>query len=50
MPCADRTCASLDHLPSPTGWKDRSRFLNVIVAVIDVLQEALEMRHPVSNQ
>jgi hypothetical protein len=49
-------CASLDHLPTQARWLDRSAFLKAIVAVIDVLQEALEMRraahrrYPFNNQ
>jgi hypothetical protein len=44
MPCANQTCATLDHLPTQTRWLDRSTFLKAIVAVMDVFQEALEMR------
>ena len=44
MPCANQPFASLDHLRSQTRWRNPSRFLDVIVAVIDVFQEALEMR------
>jgi hypothetical protein len=44
MPCANQSCGSLDLLPTQTRSGDRSRVLNVIVAVIDVFQEALEMR------
>jgi hypothetical protein len=44
MPRSNQSCASLDHLPTQPRWRDLSRFLDVIVAVIDVFQEALEMR------
>jgi hypothetical protein len=44
MPCATQPCASLDNLPTRTRWRDRFSFLDGIVAVIDVIQEALEMR------
>jgi hypothetical protein len=44
MPCANQPCASLDHLPTRTRWRDRFSLLDGIVAVIDVFQEALEMR------
>ena len=56
MPCANQTCASLDHLPTRTRWRERFRFLDGIIAVIDVFQDALEMqraahrRYPFNDQ
>jgi hypothetical protein len=44
MPCATHPCASVYELPTRTRWLKRFTFLKAITAVIDVFQEALEMR------